>query len=99
VSVDASGEESLLVLGQLPASFRGFGLIQRTLPSLPLAERARVCAAIVRAARDVHPGMAFIRVYALELDLSLRSGSRPTGPPARRLLYDCGDHRSIGAPG
>ena len=99
VSVDAAGEESLLVLGKLPASFRGFGLIQRTLPSLPRAERAKVCAAVTRAARDVHPGMSFIRVYALELDLSLRSGSRPAGPPVRRLLYDCGDQRNVDAPG
>jgi hypothetical protein len=99
IAVDAAGRESRLVLGQLPDSFRGFGLIERSLPSLPPEQRSRVCVQVTRAARHVHPGVASIRVYAVEVDLSNRAGRRPAGPPERRLLYDCGGERSHSAAG
>jgi hypothetical protein len=87
--VDREGRETPLVFGRLPDGYRGFSLIVRTLPTMPPSEAARTCGAWAAAALALHPDLAEMRVYRLDVDLSKRAGRRPAASPAPRLVLRC----------
>ena len=87
-AVDRAGNERPLPFRALPAGYRGLSLDLDDAASASDADRAGLCRAIVEGARAARPGVSFVRVYAVERDLSRRIGR--TSAATSRLSFTCG---------
>ncbi len=89
VAVDGAGRAHDYPLARLGDGYRGFPFVVGELSSRPAGERATICRAWVRGARElIGVDASAVRIYELRWRLSERRGSR-AAPPQRRLRYVC----------
>jgi hypothetical protein len=79
------GEETPIVLADLPVAYRNTSYILRDFDTMSGGERDAVCRAWVQPAREDGKQVDFVRVYRVATSL------RPDGPPpTRELRWECG---------
>jgi hypothetical protein len=86
-TVDHAGNERTLRFGSLPPGFRGLNLELRAAGAAVPAGRAALCQAMVDGARSTGRDVVFVRVYAVERDLSRRVGR--TSRATSHLAFKC----------
>jgi hypothetical protein len=81
----AGGEETPVLLGDLPVAYRNTSYILGDFDEMAAEERDAVCRAWVKPARDRGARVDLVRVYRVTASV------RPDGPPAsRELRWECG---------
>jgi hypothetical protein len=84
-AVDEAGDETPIVLGELPVAYRNTSRLLGEFDDLSPAERDEICDAWAQPYRDDGAEIARVRVYEVVQSV------RPDAPPgSRRLAYECG---------
>ena len=84
-AVDRAGDETPILLGELPVAYRNTSRLLGEFDDLSPSERDEICDAWAHPYRDEGADVALVRVYEV-----VRSVRPDAAPASRRLAYECG---------